>query len=78
MNRQEIKLLIHQELTHQEEIGYNPDHDAEHTSLDWCLIAQNYLGKASAAAVQGRPIRHRFIQLAAIIFAALEALPEGS
>lgn len=79
MNAPEILEAIAEEREHQRAEGFTAEHDREHDLTEWLLLIMAYVGKAAMDAIPDGPLpRHRLIQVAALVFAALESLEQQS
>ena len=77
MDRQTIIELIEREERKQvERKGYTPEHDAQHTGMDWqAILAQEVGGVATAALNDNVGIGPAIIKVAAVCLKALAAYP---
>lgn len=67
---------VRQERMEQIRKGWTPDHDDAHDPWDFENLISGYMTKAIAAADEGdrSAVRERFVQVAALAVAAVEAL----
>ena len=77
MDRQTIIELIEREERKQvERKGYTPEHDAQHTGMDWqAILAQEVGGVATAALNDNRGMVPSIVKVLAVGIKALAAYP---